>query len=175
MITNSELARAVSVYLHRYSGESLNLALLWQSLAQHAKVGTCVHMGTCPMLTVSPVVVDQHHRVLMLRQGDRLVLPEAGLGEHDDTLLDSAKALAREHGLEDLWLMPGSDDPMMLDPARAAPDDGPRMRVAIRFLFRTHAGLRALSSEAQTWVPLSEVDIGLARRVGALIAHGQSV
>ncbi|MGZ2360698.1 hypothetical protein LRE75_29135 [Streptomyces sp. 372A] len=175
MIPASELARTVSGYLHRYPGESLSLALLWQSLAQHARAGACLHMGSCPVLTVSPVIVDQDHRVLMVRERGRLVLPETLLGDRATDMRESAEALARGLGVDDLWLMPGCDDPAMLDPARAAPEAGDRMRVAVRFLFRTHVALRRVTPDWQAWVPLDEVAIDLARRVGALIAHGQTV
>lgn len=174
MIAPSELARAVSGYLHRYQGESLALAPLWTTIGQHVKAGACLHMGSCPVVTVSPVIVDEDSRILMLRQGDRLALPEAVLSGQD-ALLEAAEAQARELGVRDLWLMPGADDPMQLSPGRAAPEQGPRMRVSFRFLFRTHAALRPFTPKPQTWVPLGEADIDLARRVSAFIADGQRV
>lgn len=174
MIGTPELARTVSAYVHRCPGESLTLSPLWLTLAQHQRAGACVHMGTCPILKVSPVIVDEQHRLLMLRQASRFVLPETGLEEYD-TLREAAETLARAAGVEEPWLQPGCEDPIQLFPARAAPEDGDRTRVVIRFLFRTHSGLcRFPDSAPQTWVPLVEVDIDLARRVESFLAEGRA-
>ncbi|MEV3994902.1 hypothetical protein AB0K62_04320 [Streptomyces halstedii] len=82
MIEPGVLARTVSDYTHRRPHESPTLAPLWQTLAQHAKAGACHHRGTCPLVTVGPVVVNEHHEVLMVRGGRAPArLPEARLTE----------------------------------------------------------------------------------------------
>ena len=91
MIAPGVLARTVSDYTHRRPSESPTLAPLWQTLAQHAKAGACHHRGTCPLVTVGPVVVNEHHEVLMVRGGRAPArLPEARLTEGFDTLTEAA-------------------------------------------------------------------------------------
>ncbi len=47
------------------------------------------------------------------------------------------------------------------------------MRVAARYLFRTHAGLcRFAPGAPQTWMPLARADIELSTRINVLIAEG---
>lgn len=99
MIEPGVLARTVSDYTHRRPSESPTLAPLWQTLAQHAKAGACHHRGTCPLVTVGPVVVNEHHEVLMVRGGRAPArLPEARLTEGFDTLAEAAFDLARGPG-----------------------------------------------------------------------------
>ncbi|MEV3994901.1 hypothetical protein AB0K62_04315 [Streptomyces halstedii] len=44
------------------------------------------------------------------------------------------------------------------------------MRVAVRYLVRTHAALcRFASGAPQVWTPLTEVDLELARRVSSFM------
>lgn len=174
MIEPGVLARTVSDYTHRRPGESPTLAPLWQTLAQHAKAGACHHRGTCPLVTVGPVVVNEHHEVLMVRGGRAPArLPEARLTEGFDTLAEAAFDLARALGVEQLWIQPGCEDPIQLYTARADPQDGDRMRVAVRYLVRTHAALcRFAPGAPQVWTPLTEVDLELARRVSSFMASG---
>ncbi|MFD5831942.1 hypothetical protein [Lentzea sp. NPDC060358] len=173
MIGNAAVARAVSDYMHRCPGESLTLAPLWQTLAQHAKAGACHHRGTCPIVTASPIVVNERSQVLMLQGGRGPArLPEARFEEGFDTLGEAALTLARALGVEQLWSQPGCDDPIQLDAGRADVQDGDRMRVAARYLLRTHASLcRFAPGAPQLWVPLNEVDLELSRRVHAVMAE----
>ncbi|WP_405686105.1 hypothetical protein OG204_18800 [Streptomyces sp. NBC_01387] len=173
MIETAVVARAVSEYMHRCPGESLALAPLWQTLKQHAKAGTCNHRGTCPIVTASPIVVNESHEVLMLRGGRSPArLPEARLTDGFATLSEAAFNLARALGVERMWTQPGCEDPIQLDTARADVQDGDRMRVAVRYLVRTQAALCHFAPGApQVWIPLAQVDIELARRAGAFMVE----
>ncbi|MEU0739290.1 hypothetical protein [Streptomyces sp. NPDC006134] len=173
MVGTHEIARVVNAYVHRRPGESLALAPLWQTLQQHAKTGTCAHRGSCPVVKVSPVVVDEHHRVLTLESvRGRLRLPEAGVPAGFDTLPELAINLARALGAWEVWVQPGCEDPIHLEPARADPEDGLRTRVAIRYLYRTHSETcRFAPGAPQRWTPLSEMDHTLADRVGTFLAE----
>ncbi|GAA3012993.1 hypothetical protein JCM13580A_38590 [Streptomyces drozdowiczii] len=173
MIGTAAVARAVSDYMHRRPGESLTLAPLWQTLSQHAKAGTCHHRGTCPIVTASPIVLNERQEVLMLGAGRGTVrIPEARFEDGWDTLAEAASMLARALGVHELWTQPGCEDPVQLHAARADAQDGERMRVAARYLFRTHAGLcRFAPGAPQTWVPLARADIELFTRINSLIAE----
>ncbi|MER5632197.1 hypothetical protein [Streptomyces nitrosporeus] len=176
MIATAQVARTVSDYMHRRPGESLVLSPLWQTLAQHVKAGTCHHRGTCPLVVVSPIVVDEHLRVLMLQSGRGPArLPETRPPAGFETLADAASTLARALGVGQLWAHPGCESPVQLDAARADPQDGDRMRIAFRYLYRTHASLSCFAPGApQVWVPLAETDLDLARRVNSFLAEGVS-
>ncbi|WP_440575459.1 hypothetical protein [Streptomyces sp. AC154] len=160
-------------YLHRRPGESLLLSPPSQTLELHARAGTCVHRGTCPVLKISPVVVDERNRVLMLQGRSRVRLPETEIDLDFEILAVAAATLARALGVADLWAQPGTEELIHVEPARADPEDGLRTKVSIRYLYRTHSAMCQFASGApQVWVPLAEVDSDLAKRVGSLLAEG---
>lgn len=169
MIPAAEAARIVSSYMYRRPAEALALVPLWQTLGQHARVGKCAHRGTCPVLKVSPVVVDERGMVLTLQGRTQAQLPEAAPAADCDTFTEGAVTLARTLGVGQPWMLPGGEEPILLDPGLADPEDGLRGKVVIRFLFRMHSDLCAFVPGApQVWVPLSEIDNRLADRVASL-------
>ncbi len=172
MISTSEAAKVVNAYTHRYPAESLVLAPLWQTLGDHARAGACTHRGTCPVLRVSPVVVDECGRVLMLQGRNRVRLPE-GVPEADcDTYPEAAVTMARTLGVGEPWTLPQWQAPLLLDPGRADQEDGQRGKVVIRYLFQAHSSLCTFAVGApQVWVPLGEIDHRVARRVSSLIGE----
>ncbi|WP_121841066.1 hypothetical protein [Streptomyces sp. S5] len=172
MIPAAEAARIVSAYTHRRPAEALALAPLWQTLGQHARAGGCAHRGTCPVLKVSPVVVDERGRVLMLQGRTRVRLPEAAPLPESDSFAEAAVTLARALGVGQPWMLPGVQDPILLDPGRADPEDGLRSKVAIRYLYRAHSDLCAFVAGApQVWVPLRAADHRLADRVSSFLGE----
>lgn len=176
MIGTDTVARAVSDYMHRRPGEQRVLSPLWQTLTQHARAGACHHRGTCPIVTASPIVINERLQVLMVHGGRGPArLPEARFTEGFDTLGEAASTLARALGVEQLWTQPGCEDPIQLHISRADAQDGDRTRVAVRYLSRTHASLcRFAPGAPQVWIPLNEVDLELARRVNSGLAEGVS-
>ncbi|RZD89300.1 hypothetical protein [Streptomyces albidoflavus] len=170
MISASEAAKVVSAYTHRYPAESSILAPLWQTLGQHVLAGGCAHRGTCPVLRVSPVVVDERGMVLILQGRTQAQLPEAAPFVDCETYPEAAVTLARTLGVGEPWTLPGWEAPLLLDPGRADQEDGQRGKVVIRYLFRTHSDLCAFVVGApQVWVPLGEIDHRVAGRVSSLI------
>jgi hypothetical protein len=152
------------------------LALLWQMLRQHAAAGACVHRGTCPTVKIGAVVVDEAHRTLMLgAPRGRPRLPEASLTYGGDGLPEDAAVLARSLGVGRPWLPPGGEVPLLLDVARADPEDGLRTRVALRFLVRARAEECVFVEDApQFWAPREALGITLAKRLDAALAEGIS-
>ena len=111
MMEPSVVARAVSDYMHRRPGESSALSALWHTLQQHARAGACHHRDTCPVVTTSPIVVNEDHEVLMLQGGRAPArLPEARLADGFATLGEAAFNLARALGVEQVWVQPGCEE-----------------------------------------------------------------
>jgi hypothetical protein len=173
MIGPAELAQAVSTYTTRYRGEALLLSPAWQTLTQHVRAGQCLHRGSCPVVKVSPVIVDEEYRALALRYGERrAVVPEVDLLDGAESLTETAVQAARLLGV-DPWLEPGCEDPIHMDVGRAAPQDGERSRVAVRYLLRAHSRTcRWVAGAPQVWLPLDRVDQTLALRVRSCLAAG---
>jgi len=171
MIEPSQVCRALSTYLHAHPDESLVLSPLWQFMEQHARAGSCAHRGTCPVIKISPVIVDERGRVLMLQTLSRFKLPEATLTDDFGALSDAAATLARTLGVGQLWKPPGCEDPVHLDPARDYVD-GLRTKVAFRYLFRAHSWLAQFAAGApQVWMPLAEAGGDLTKRVAPLLTQ----
>jgi hypothetical protein len=170
MISAAELAQAVSAYTNRFRGEALALSPLWQTLTHHVRAGTCLHRGSCPLVKVQPVIVDENHRVLMLQyHGGRPVLPEAGLLAGSEGLAAVAADAARLLGV-DPWVEPGCEHPFHMEVGRAGPEDGERSRVSIRYLLRTHSEIgRWVKGAPQVWTPLGEIEQDLGRRIRAFL------
>ncbi|MFI8815687.1 MULTISPECIES: hypothetical protein [unclassified Streptomyces] len=165
----------MSDYMHRSPDETVALAPFWEALAQHAKAGACHHRGTCPIVVISPIIVDERHRVLMLRSspGRPPILPEAGLVAGFETLEEASSTLARALGVWKPLAQPGLDGPIQLHATTDKSQGDTRTKVSVRYLYRTASSQCAFVVEApQIWVPLTEVDTDLARRVsGYLVAR----
>jgi hypothetical protein len=173
MIGPAELAQAVGTYSARYPGEALLLSPVWQTLTQHVRASQCLHRGVCPVVKVSPVIVDEEHRVLALRYGTRRpVVPEVDLLDGAESLAETAVQAARLLGVNP-WTEPGCEDPMYMDVGRAAPQDGERSRVAVRYLLRAHSRTcRWVTGAPQVWLPLGDIDQALSLRVRSCLAVG---
>lgn len=171
MTDTAQVARVVSEYMHRYPGESLMLAPLWQTLAQHRTAGGCLHGGICTLVKVSPVVVDERRHVLVIRTaGGRLRLPEVGISSCE-TLYGGAETLARALGVWRPWVYPGCEDPVHLEPACADSEDGSRTRVAVRYLLHTQSEYCQWAPGApQAWASLTMLGNDLNQRLSALLA-----
>ncbi|MER8116244.1 hypothetical protein [Streptomyces sp. NPDC094031] len=117
--------------------------------------------------------MDEQNRVLMLQGRTRARLPEVPATGDFETLAEAATTLARALGIGELWVQPGCEEPILLEPARADPEDGLRTKVAIRYLYRTIASLAQFAPGApQVWVPLAEAGTELEQRVNSVLAEG---
>ncbi|WP_432112887.1 hypothetical protein [Streptomyces sp. S1] len=170
--TSHQLARTVNSYLRRRPDETLCLSPVWQACKQHARAGRCVHRGTCPVPKVSPVVVDERSRVLMLQGRTRFRLPEVGITNDFGTLQETCVTFARALGVEGPWTQPGHKEPIQIVLAVGDEEDGLRSKVALRYLYRTFANRCRFAEKApQVWVPLTELDSDLATRVSSSIGQ----
>ncbi|MFJ9429041.1 hypothetical protein ACIRQY_05180 [Streptomyces sp. NPDC101490] len=166
-----EMARALNSYVGRYPDEAWGLMSLWSDLKAHAKAGGCVHQGACPAPRISPVVLDEHFRVLMLQGRNGPRLPEAGASEEFEAFPTGAVTLARALGVDAPTEHTGLDEAIHVKLGLTPVADGLRTRVSFRYLYRTIAARCAFAAGApQMWVPLDEADPELSRRVHSLVA-----
>lgn len=96
-----------------------------------------------------------------LRHGNRWRFAEAVPEDGDNSLAEAALRILREFtGVYGAWTVPGAEGPLVIDIMQAAPEDGPRLRVGFRYLFRAHSRTifpTVIKTGQARWLPLSEI------------------
>lgn len=161
-LEGSQVVKVLTRYVHQYPDETVALMPLYDATRDHAVRGRCLHNNRCPIVKAGALLVDEQERVLALRARNRWAFAE-GEPEHDDgSFSDTALRVLREFaGVYDAWTVPGAEYPLVVDVTKAAPEDGPRLRVGFRYLFRAHSSAMspALIETGQArWVPLSAIE-----------------
>ncbi|MFE0771932.1 hypothetical protein [Streptomyces sp. NPDC058861] len=170
--TAHALSQTINTYISRYPDEKPGLSPVWEALQQHVRAGACLHWGTCPAPQISPIVLDEEYRVLMLQGHTRARFPEVGATDDFETFTEAAATLARALGIGNLWVQPGFEIPLHLAFTRADARGGLRPQMVIRYLYRTHSSsAKFVEAAPQMWVPLDEADSGLAERVRSFTAE----
>ena len=139
-LEGSQIVRELSQYIHQHPDEALALLPLYDATRDHAMRGTCLHDNRCPLVTAGALLVNEQDRVFALRDGNRWAFAEGVPGEEDESLSHVALRVLEEFaGVRDVWTVPGSEGPSVIDVSMAAPELGPRLRVGFRYFFRAHS------------------------------------
>jgi hypothetical protein len=141
-VDDSQIVKALTQYAQQHPYEATALIAPYAATRDHVTRATCTHDNRCPIVRAGALLVDERERVLVLRAGNRWEFT----------------------GVHNPWTVPGAEDPLVIDVTQAAPEDGPRLRVGFRYLFRAHsdAVCPALIKRGQArWVPLSAIETPL--------------
>ncbi|MEU2916323.1 NUDIX domain-containing protein [Streptomyces massasporeus] len=163
-VRDDQIIRELSRYLHEHPSDRMALLPVYDAARDHSQRRACTHDQRCPLVVTGAVVVDEHNRVLCLRHQGSYALAEAEPEEADGSLSEAAlRLLAEEVGIRDVWTQPGAEGPFLVDVSRPGQHRyGSRLRVGIRYLFRSHSGAvfpTAIETGAAAWVPLTEIGI----------------
>ncbi|MEU7643387.1 NUDIX domain-containing protein [Streptomyces huasconensis] len=176
MVDDSEIVKTINKYMHGNPSAQHVLMPLYDALRDHAaRRGQCSHNNRCPIVKAGALLVDERERVLALKNGTGWSFAEGEPEPGDTTLGETALRVLREHaGVYDVWTMPELEDqPLIIDVTPADPEDGPRVRVGFRYLFRAHSGAllpAMIESGRARWRPLEEVNPLIAERLQECMA-----
>ncbi|MFE7124001.1 NUDIX domain-containing protein [Streptomyces sp. GMY02] len=166
-VVDSKIVKELNQYLHLHPGETMALMPLYDAAIEHSRQGRCLHNGRCPVVKAGALLLDEQDRVLVLRNGGGWAFAEGVPDSEDESLSRTALRVLEEFaGVYDVWTMPGEPTPLVVDVSRAAPEDGPRLRVGFRYFFCAHSGALApslIETGEATWLPLSGVGNPLLR------------
>ncbi|MFF8956820.1 NUDIX hydrolase [Streptomyces sp. NPDC014894] len=168
-VADSDIVKALTGYMHQHPAETGALMPLYDAIRDHSAQGGCRHENRCPLVKAAALVVDEQERVLAFSHRTWWALAEGPPHPHDESLGAAAlRVLSEFAGIEGVWAVPGAEDPIAVDVIWAAPEEGHRLRVGFRYLFRAHS--RALpswlaASGRARWVPMTEIAPRLAERL----------
>ncbi|GAA1191456.1 hypothetical protein GCM10009654_56070 [Streptomyces hebeiensis] len=160
-VEESAIVKELNHYLLDHPDETAVMTPLFDAMLDHSRLGHCFHDGNCPVVKAGAILIDERGRALALRHEDAWGFAEDAPSAADESLSRTAVRVLEEFaGVHDVWMIPGTESPVLVDTSRAAPEDGPRTRYGFRYLIRTHSSVLlpggTVASRAR-WIPLDEV------------------
>lgn len=164
-VQGSHIVKVLTSYMHQHPAETMALVPLYDAARDHVTQRDCRHSRRCPVVKAGAVLVDEQGRALTLRRGDGWALAEGAPEQADNSLNETAVRVLREYaGVHDAWSLPGAGDPLVIDVTRAEPEDGHRLRVGFRYLYRTHSSTippAMIEAGWARWEPLAQIGLPL--------------
>ncbi|MFE2842782.1 NUDIX domain-containing protein [Streptomyces scopuliridis] len=157
----SAIVREMNGYLDRHPTEGTAMMPLFLALRDHTQLRGCSHRGRCPVVRAGAVLVDEHERVLAVRNGTRWSFVEDAPDASDTSLRrTSIRVLEENAGVYNAWTVPGAEDPLLIEVSDIQTEAGRRLRYGFRYLLRarSRALLPSMAELGQArWVPLGEL------------------